>query len=241
MINEVIIYGYNEYALQIAKQIRNEYQRVHLFVLEAFECEALKEYGLEASLFDLGDEWEEVEREYHLDSLMIFCALEDDANNIFLTISLRAAFEQVHIVALAKNQESANKLKMAGANKVMPILQTTVNIITELLEKPVVTDVLHDILHEQSDIKMAQISVREGSPIVGKRLHDILWHEEYGVIILAVIDLEMGTSFVFTAKGYNHHIDPGDMLIIVGYENEINAFEKEAGEASEHNWHHRGR
>lgn len=230
---DAIVFGYNEYSRQIASNIVNEYRLVRMYVMSEEEITIAGEKGFDAVLFDLGDDWSDIAEMYEIDDLLIFCALDDDAENIFLTISLRAAFHDVTIVALAKNQESAGKLKMAGANKVMPILQTTANVITEILEKPIVTDVMHDILYEESDLQIAQISIPEGSVFVGKELHDISWHELYGVIILAVVDRELDTSFIFTTKGYNHHIDPEDLLVIIGYERDIENFKKELRGKSE--------
>lgn len=221
---DAIIFGYNEYARQIASNIDSQFRSVRLYTQSEAEIKAATERGYNIALFDLGDEWDDIAEDYNLEEMLIFCALDNDAENIFLTISLRASFSDVTIISLAKDQESANKLKIAGANKVVPILQTTANVITEILEKPIVTDVMHDILYEKSKLEIAQITIGEHDTIVGKQLHDFAWSEEYGVIILAVVDAELDTSFIFTAKGYNHKIDPGDMMVVIGYEYDIKAF-----------------
>jgi Trk K+ transport system NAD-binding subunit len=160
---------------------------------------------------------------------MVFCALDNDAENVFLTISLRSIFEELSIIALAGDHESAAKMKSAGANKVMPILQITANVITEMLEKPTVTEVLHDILYEQSFLKIAQIVVPEGSFIVGKHLHDIDLGEEFDVLVLAIVDHQMAATFSFTSRGHNHHIDPEDILVVIGYEDNISALSEALG------------
>jgi len=221
---DAIIFGYNEYARQIAANIKNQFRSVRLYTAHEAELKVALEKGYDAALFDLGDDWDDIASAYAIDDLLVFCALENDAENVFLTISLRAAFADVTIVSLAKNQESANKLKIAGANKVMPILQTTANIIAEILEKPVVTELMHDILYEKSALQIVQIEIGETDGIVGMQLHDVTWHEEYGVIILAVVDRELDTSFIFTSKGYNHKIDPGDLLVVIGYAKDISHF-----------------
>ncbi len=236
-----LVFGYNEYAMQIAKHLSGSYATLHIYTLdEASQLRALKS-GFDASLFDFGDEWDDLVSTHDMDQTLIFCALDDDAENIFLTISLRASFEKVYIISLAKNQESANKLKMAGADKVLPVLQMTSNVIVEILEKPVVTNVLHEILYEKGDLQIAQITIGETSSLIGKRMHDIVWNEEYGVIVLAIVDLELQSTFIFTAKGYNHHIDPGDILVVVGYHEQIRSFEQQIGGYSDIDWHHRSR
>ena len=225
MKRDAIIFGYNEYARQIAANIDSQFRTVRLYTQSEPEIKTASERGYDVALFDLGDEWDDIADDFNMDELLIFCALENDAENVFLTISLRAAFSDVTIISLGSSQESANKLKIAGANKVMPILQTTANVITEILEKPIVTELMHNILYEKSKLEIAQIAIEEGSPFVGMHLYDVAWHEEYGVIILAVVDRELGTSFVFTSKGHNHKIDPGDLLVVIGYEHDIKNFE----------------
>lgn len=224
-----IVFGFNEYAKQIAFQIAPEYGAFVVFVLSETEQHAAQEAGFEAELFDLSEDWNMIQERFDTESLIVFCALENDAENVFLTISLRSIFEDLPIIALAGDHESAAKMKSAGANKVMPILQITANVITEILEKPTVTEVLHDILYEQSSLKIAQIAVPEDSFLVGKHIQDIDWGEEYGILVLAIVDHQLAATFSFTSRGHNHHIDPEDILVVVGYEKNIAALSEAMG------------
>jgi Trk K+ transport system NAD-binding subunit len=95
-----------------------------------------------------------------------------------------------------------------------------------MLEKPTVTEVLHDIFYEDSTLKIAQITVSRESFVVGKHLHDIDWGNEYDVLVLAIVDFQLGATFSFTSRGHNHHIDPDDILVVIGYEDKIAAFSK---------------
>ncbi|MDP2851685.1 MAG: NAD-binding protein [Sulfuricurvum sp.] len=224
-----IVFGFNEYAKQIALQIAPEYPSFSVFVMNESEQIAAKAAGFEAALFDLGEDWKLIEEKFDPNSLIIFCALDKDAENVFLTISLRSIFENLPIIALASDHESAAKMKSAGANKVMATQQITANIITEMLEKPTVTEVLHDILYEQSFLKIAQITVPENCFLVGKHLHEIDWGEEFDILVLAIVDHQLSATFSFTSKGHHHHIDPDDVLVVVGYEDSIEALSEAMG------------
>lgn len=223
MYHSAIVFGFNEYAKQISLQIAPEYRSFVVFVMNESERIAAQAVGFETELFDLGEDWKSIEERFDTKGLIVFCALDNDAENVFLTISLRSTFEHLPIMALAADQESAAKMKSAGANKVMSTQQITANIITEMLEKPIVTEVLHDILYENSSLKIAQITVLENSFLVGKHIYDIDWASEYDVLVLAIVDHELSATFSFTARGYNHHIDPEDILVVVGYEDKIEA------------------
>lgn len=216
------VFGFNEYSRQIAAQVRNIYQDFALFVINEEEKKAAIQAGFLVELFDLSEDWRGIEKNFDVENLIVFCALANDAENVFLTISLRATFDKLHIVALAQDNESAIKMKSAGANKVLPSLQIAANVISDMLEKPLVTKVLHDVLYEDGLLNIVEIEVTRYSSFVGKYLHEIHFKSEYDVILLAIVDHEMGTTFSFASKGHNHHIDPGDILVAIGYQDKLN-------------------
>src|SRR3989338_5570703 len=145
---DALIFGYNDYALEIAKNIRDEYENVYLYSLNS-EYDILKNRSdFEIKSFDLSDKWDELNENIDIEKSIAFCVLEDSAENIFLTISLRSSFDALNIIALSNNKQTANKLQMAGANKVIPLVQTTAEMISEMLQKPIVKEVFHNILFE---------------------------------------------------------------------------------------------
>ncbi|HEX5623101.1 MAG TPA: NAD-binding protein [Sulfuricurvum sp.] len=221
------VFGFNEYSRQIATQIRNIYQDFALFVVSEDEQKAAIQAGFSVDLFDLSDDWQGIEDRFNVDDLVIFCALANDAENVFLTISLRATFEKLTIISLAQDNESAIKMKSAGANKVLPSLQIAASVISDMLEKPIVTKVLHDVLYEDGLLNIVEIEVPLYSDFVGKYLHDIHFKSEYDVILLAIVDHELGTTFSFASKGHNHYIDPGDILVVIGYQDKLEALIRE--------------
>lgn len=226
--DSIILFGYNEFAREIAQQIRFIYKRVVIYSLKNVEVEEAQADGLEAHLADLEDKWDDL-LSYDLATTRIICALVNEAENVFLTLSLRDRFPDAVIVAMATTQENASKLRLAGANKVIAELQTTSNLIIDLLEKPVTTKLLNELMDTQIDLKVVQVTLTATSRIIGKQISEVLEGELHNVILLAVVDQQMGESFIFTAKGYNHVLDPGDVLVVIGYDNEIKAFEKEIG------------
>jgi len=135
----------------------------------------------------------------------------------------------IEIISRANDHRSLEKLKLAGANKVLAELQTASDLIIELLEKPVITRLMHEIMDMERDLQVAQVTLKEDSCAVGKYINEVLKLNEHNVILLAVVDFRMSESFIFTAKGYNHMLDPGDVLVVIGYDKDIKAFEQEIG------------
>ncbi len=216
------IFGYNEYSKQIVKQLQGAYQNVGLFVMNDAEFLEAQNDGINAEKFDLSDDWAMIDGRFDVNSLTVFCALNDDAENVFLTISLRATFEMLFIIALAQDNESMMKMKSAGADKVMPIIQIAANVIADILEKPIMTRVLHDVLYEDSPLTIMEIEVGETSPLNGQYLHDLHFKRDFDLILMAIVDQELGTTFSFASKGHNHHIDAGDILVLMGYQEKLN-------------------
>lgn len=224
-----LIFGYNDYALEIAKNIADEYEHIYIYSLDSREDSLRNKTIFEIRSFDLSDGWDELSLNIDIQNSIAFCVLEDSAENIFLTISLRSSFSELNIVALSNNKQTANKLQMAGANKVIPLVQTTAEMISEMLQKPIVKDVFHKILFENGALKIAQIRIKESNGYIGKSILDVDWRLKYGIVVLAVTNEDMSSEFIYSSKIKQHVISENDMFIVVGYEADIKEFEKMTG------------
>lgn len=220
-----LVFGKNEYSKEIVTSISHEYSEVFVFALLDGQTESGSQEE-EGDFFTLSDEWQSLEKRFDMENSIAFCALENDAQNIFLTISLRSTFKKLSIIALAKNKESANKLKMAGASKVIPRVETTADIIVDMLEKPIVTEVLNNMLYEKSDLKIVQIKVSDDNFFHGKYPSDIEWSRDHGVLVLSIMDEEMNSEFIYSSQAKHHPIKNGDIFVVVGYERDIKEFQK---------------
>ena len=231
-----LVFGHNKYAHEIINNVKSSYKNIRIFALDGTTLSEDTRYKVET--FDLSDDWDEIEKSINVEESMAFCVLEDMAENIFLTISLRAHFDDLTIIAVALNRESANKLTMAGANKVIPLVETTADIITNMLEKPISSKVLSSILYEESDLKIAQIKINEESLLENHKLTSIDWTRQRGIIILSLIREDMKSEFIYSKKMKEYVIKGGDIIVVVGYENDISEFEKLIGSKRYVNWSH---
>jgi len=217
--SNALIFGLNEYTSEIDKNISSHYKHVYIFEL-AKDVE---------NGFDLSDNWDDLNKQVDINDSVAFCILEDMAENIFLTISLRDTFKDLVIVALSQDKESSDKLKLAGASRVLLTTQTTANVIVEMLEKPIVTEVLQGILYEKSLLQMAQIKIGKKSSFTGKHPADIDWSSTHGIIVIFIVHDDMSIDFIYSSKAKQHQIKSGDIFVVVGYEKDIKEFEKLVG------------
>ena len=217
--SNALIFGLNDFTHEIEKNIISHYKNLHIF--------QLAKEGKNS--FDLSDDWDDLSSKFDMDDSVVFCVLEDMAENIFLTISLRDAFKDLTIVALAQDKESSDKLTLAGATRVLPTTQTTANVIVEMLEKPIVTEVLHEILYEKSALQIAQIKIEDHTVFDGKYPADIEWSRDHGIIVISVVHEDMSREFIYSSKAKHHIIKSGDIFVVVGFEQDIKEFEKLIG------------
>jgi Trk K+ transport system NAD-binding subunit len=80
---------------------------------------------------------------------------------------------------------------------------------------------LHDVLYEDSDLSVMEMEVSGVSPLCGTHLHDTHFKRDFDVVLLAIVDHELGTTFNFASHGHNHHIDAGDILVVMGYKEKL--------------------
>ena len=223
--HDVKVFGYGEFAKEIVNQVTEAYRSVSVYTLDEASAEEVRKSGNEVHLFDLSDTWDEF-KDIVIDETLFICALDDDASNVFLAISLRDQFSSSRIIGIASTHEHAMKLRLAGVHKVISKLQATADILIEVLEKPIVTHVVQDILDEETDLKTLQLSIEDGSSLIGQKLDHVAQDKKDDVIVLAVVDNTMDTHFVFTAKGYKHVLEEGDILVIIGYDEALKKFKR---------------
>jgi voltage-gated potassium channel len=226
---EVAVFGYGSYARSIAKNVRSTGASLKIFVVDSERYEKASRDGHDVYQIDFNTEIEKVSEVCDIDNLLAFCAMDDDAHNIFTTISLRAVYQELPIIAIGSTQETGLKLRNAGASKVIEKLQTVANIITDMIEKPVVTSLMHDLLYEESDLKIAQIYILDTSPYLGAFIDELDLQKKHNIIILGVVDKDLSMDLSFTTKGAHHKIDESDILVVIGYDKEIAAFKESIG------------
>ena len=224
-----LIFGYYDYALEIAKNIVDSYNKIYIYSLQSEQDIVKNSSEFEIRSFDLSDKWDDINEFVDIKDSIAFCVLEDNAENIFLTISLRSSFSDLNIIALSNNKETASKLQMAGANRVIPLVQTTAEMIAEMMEKPIVKEVFHKILFESSTLKIAQIRINGTNSYIGKEIIELDWDKKYGVIALSIMYENMRNEFIYSSIIKNYRVKEGDSFVIVGYETDIKEFEKIVG------------
>ena len=92
------------------------------------------------------------------------------------------------------------------------------------MSKPLMLRVLDDILFSKSDLSISEIYIEENSLLKGMFLKDMTVHKDYNILLLGIMDEELSDKFIFNTKRINHKIDEGDVLVVVGKNEDLENF-----------------
>lgn len=224
---DVLIFGYGRFGSSIAKSIKAYGANVRVAVNNKDEFSKAIEEKMEVEYFNLEND-DSIEGLEISENLYLICAMDNNHENLFLSLSLRDLFSKSYILAISDSIHVSDKLRMAGVNRVIDIYSISGNMIKNILDIPVATKFLQGFINQSHDYIFKEIKIGENSPLNGKKLSEIDF-DSYNLIFIGMIDEELGSQFVFNTVGYDHKIDKNDIIVCVGKEQDIYRFKLECG------------
>jgi voltage-gated potassium channel len=150
----------------------------------------------------------------------LVAALTSDADNVFVTLSARAARPDLFIVARARDSSSVAKLERAGADRVVNPQDLGGARMAAFIARPHVTEFVDVVMHDRNlELQLDEITVPGGSPEESKALGDTGWSRPGGALILAVRDGAAG-RFI-SNPSLDTRLGPGTVLIAMGTEEQL--------------------
>lgn len=215
-IDEVYIFGYGIYGEEISHALQSQGKKIIIIDQYQRHLKQAQKDGYDNRIqIDVHNNSSFEQFSFSAKSI-VFCAFEDEAYNTYLTISLRSLFEDLTIIAIGESRESTHKLTMAGANKVIIVEETGANIIYNMIINPVVTNLFDAILYQDDGLSVGEITVSTDSVYDGVLLKDVALNEQFNLVLLGLVDQELGDTFIFATSSYNHKLDAGDVLVVLG-------------------------
>jgi voltage-gated potassium channel len=151
----------------------------------------------------------------------LLVATDQDANNIYITLSARNLNPNLHIVARANHDETVVKLKRAGADRVLSPYAIGGHRMANLAIQPTVVDFFDTLINaEHPELAVQEVILPAHSSLIGKTIVDAQNMLTDGTIILAIKKpggLVMGSRL-------ETRIESGDAAIIVGTHEQLSAF-----------------
>ncbi len=226
-VKNIAIFGYNPMSFELIKCLDLKQHEVIIVDQHQDSLIAATDLGFTVIATDYrnDDNLQEVGIGRHID--VLFCFFEEDSSNLFLTISARAMDKKLEIISIVDDPESADKLIVAGANKIIDPYQICGRKIYQLIKNPDIADVLDHTIFGRHDLNTAEILIPPDSPLEKTYASQLQLNSRYNLILIAIVDKELGKELHFTIGEQDHKLDAGDILIVLGPSRQIKAFKKE--------------
>jgi voltage-gated potassium channel len=223
-LRKVLVFGCNAFALEVINQLSGQDCDLVMVSSDGVCLERAAEKGCRVIETDYTDD--EVLRELGIgsDVDVVFAVFDDDAKNVFLTISAKYLAPELLIIAKSQSQDSSHKLRAAGANKVIEPYEIAGRKILDIIKRPLIAETIEKVVFGQKDLRLAELEVPAGSPLDGSKLGEFGLAKQHNLILLGIVDRELGDEFIFVTGGTEHQLDAGDMLVVIGPAGEIEGF-----------------
>jgi len=227
MIKKIAVFGYNRLSFDAISRLDQKIHDILVIETDASLVALAEEKGFKATTLDFRSDEDLKSIGIGQDIDIIFCFLPDDSENVFLTLSARAIDKELEIIAVVESSQAAEKLIAAGANKIIDPYQICGQKIYELIKKPCMTHIIDHTVFGRHDLHIAEIIIPEGSPLDNIYSSELTLSEQQNLVILGIVDKELGDDFHFILGEKDHKLDAGDIIVVLGPSREINAFKKE--------------
>ena len=217
---KTLIFGCDAMAHEVAVQLKERGIDVCLYSDDPDGVARMLSKGLDAALIDHTDDDKLRQVGIGRGVETLFCLFSDEPQNLFLTLSARALDAKLKIICVCESVTSGAKLITAGASKVIDPYEISGHRVHELIARPYLVEMLESTVFGKH-VDIAEIEIPAASSLGGTPLDDLQLARRYNLLVLGVVDLELGRDLIFTNSGVNHLIDAGDLLVVIGPRDEI--------------------
>jgi voltage-gated potassium channel len=211
---------------RVGEQVAREFERSGKeFIIVDANPESIEHCRERGYPFVQGDAAkDEVLKEARLSTAKgLVACVNSDADNVFVTLSARVLSPDLIIVSRGNTEESYNKLVKAGADKVVSPYAIGGREMATLMLKPMVSDYLDIVTGGgQLELRVEQIKLSCGSPVLGQSIVDLNVRQLTGSTILAI--RKPGGEFD-TNPSPDTVLEENDRLITAGTREEISMLE----------------
>jgi voltage-gated potassium channel len=220
--NHYVICGFG----RVGRRVADEFREADVpFVVLDFS-EAAKEAAAEEKvLFIEGDGTKDDDlREAGIERARgLVAASDDDADNLYITLSARATNPDLLIVARASNEDAGKKLQLAGADRVVQPYTAAGRVMANLVLKPQVTAFIDVVTTAAGgDLRFEEIEVTDACGQAGKSIRDVDIRRETGALVVA---LRKRDGTFDTTPTPEAKLEAGDVLIAAGTNDELRLLE----------------
>jgi voltage-gated potassium channel len=221
--DHIIVCGYGRVGRRAAEELRLAGAS---YVVLDFSADALEYAREHDDLFIEGNaaEDEDLMRAGLERARGVLVAADDDADNLYIVLSVKTRKPDVTVVARASTDAAERKLRLAGADRVVTPYATAGRAMANLMIKPQVTAFLNDLTRAGvGDYSFEEIEVGATCGAVGLTIGELDIAKQTGANILAI---RKGDGGLETRPSKESLLENGDVIVGVGSSDEIRKLEK---------------
>ncbi len=221
--NHVIICGYGRMGRQVCKEFSS--QEIPFVVIDR-EAAHLEDFQLPHGIALHGDATQdEVLRRAGVDrARALITVVASDADNLFITMSTQLLNDKLFIVARAESDQAEQKLKRAGANRVVsPYVIGGFRVAQAVLQPTVVDFIDLATRTEHLELQIEESRIAAGSPLAGATLRDSRLRQDRGIIIVAI---KKATGEMLYNPPADAVMEAGDILITLGNRQQVDQLDR---------------
>lgn len=226
--DHVIICGYGRLGQPLARELKEA--KVPFVVIDGDEHRAglAKSHGHLVITGNAHDE-EVLESAGIAHAKTLATVLPDDSANVFITLTARTMNADIDIIARGEYAATEQKLKAAGARRVVLPASIGAMRIAHMITQPTAVEFLDESQSrinlnsqlQQIDLRIDQFPIPKGSPIHGKKLDEI---ETLGKGAFLIVGIKRADGTMISSPPKDFVLESGDTLIIVGHCRDIPQF-----------------
>ena len=219
-----IVCGYGRIGRQIA---RDMYSRNEPFVIIDQNPDRIELIREKEFLYVQGDATQDevltdagIEKAHGL-----VTALNSDADNVLAVLTARGLNPNLQIVARAGDETVENKLRRAGADRVVSPYVIGGHRLALAILQPTVHEFFNRVFNvEQADVDIDEIPVTPSSSLRGKTIAECDLRRTWGLIVIGIRKTD-GTFNI--SPDARHPISQGETLIVIGPPELINEYKRD--------------
>ena len=212
-----IVCAYGRVGRAIAREL--EAERVPFVIIDS-KAELEPDLERDGQSYLIGDASDEaVLRKAGIERAQgLICAVDSDAENVFITIVARSLSPALLIVARAAREQSADRLYRAGATHVVSPYVTSGRRMANLAIRPHVVEFFDVARAGQPGLRLEELEITEGSPLVGRTLQQLsgsavpllVRHRDGQLIANPARELQLQVGDVLVVSGQVSDLTPLD-------------------------------
>ena len=160
----------------------------------------------------------------------LIAAVSTDAENVYTILSARLMHPSLYIIGRAESDESAKKIKRAGADRVISPYQIGGLHMAQLALRPTVVEFVQlATSSEFIDLSMDQVDVMKGGLLDGQTILGANLRQAYGVIVVGIRRTSGKMEF---NPPPDARMEAGDHLVMLGPNDRVSDLRRYAGVAA---------